>query len=136
MLAWTEEYKVGMAELDSQHLMLFGIINQIDINIRAEKAGDLLDDVLGALESYVRYHFASEEVVMQRHGYPGLEGHHRSHMAVSRSLAELSVKALEGADKLAGALKVRKFVIDWLVDHILEEDAAFVTFVEEGKGKP
>jgi hemerythrin len=129
MLVWTEDYKIGLAELDAQHLMLFAVINQIDINIEAGRAGELLDDLLGALANYVQYHFEFEEAMMIAHGYPPAPDHRQGHCRLVQSLSSLIAPASGQADKLGHALKVRRFVIDWLVDHIMTEDADFARYV-------
>lgn len=130
MLVWSEEYKIHLPELDAQHLMLFGIINQIDINIQAGQAGELLDDLLGALASYVEYHFAFEEKMMRAHSYPVAREHHEGHMRLVATVKDLTREAGHG-DRLTHALKIRRFVIDWLVDHILTDDADFARYVAE-----
>ncbi len=128
MLAWSDDYKIGLKELDAQHLILFSIINQIDINIDSGRPADLIEDVLGALRSYVEYHFAFEEGFMRQHGYPDLEHHRDAHGSLSAELAGLPAQS---DDRLAQAVRIRKFAIDWLVDHILQEDAAFAEYMRE-----
>lgn len=131
MIPWNDEYKVGMKELDGQHLILFSIINQIDINIAAERTGDLIEDVLSALTAYVSYHFAFEEALMRQHGYPRLAEHIASHRRLSQTLDELA--AGQRMTDVAQAVRIRKFAIDWLVDHIMQDDAEFADLVKAGQ---
>lgn len=130
MLIWEEGYKIGHAEMDSEHLILFSILNQLDVNINNDKADDCIADVLGALGSYIRYHFTHEETVMRDAGYPRLEEHAAMHRAFVDEIEGLRAE-LGGDDQLRAALKLRAFVLDWLLDHIMTVDADYARFVAE-----
>lgn len=136
MLAWTQDYKIGHDLLDSQHLLLFALINQIDINIQTKHAGELVTDVLGGLAFYTERHFEAEEALMRETGYPSRNLHHHSHLRLLEQLSALTRAAAEVDDRLGHALKTRKFVIDWLVGHILDEDAAFVEWTRSAGAAP
>ncbi|MBC7908755.1 MAG: hemerythrin family protein [Rhodospirillaceae bacterium] len=128
MFVWEDGYKIGQEEMDAEHLILFALLNQLDVNINADRAGDCLDDVLNALGSYIDYHFAHEEALMQSWNYPGLETHSAMHKEFIKELAGLRAQ-VKGADALKAALKVRGFVLDWLLGHILETDVDYAAFM-------
>ncbi|HSV30363.1 MAG TPA: hemerythrin family protein [Candidatus Omnitrophota bacterium] len=128
MLVWEEGYKIGQEEMDAEHLILFSILNQLNINIQNDMAGACVADVLGALGSYIDYHFAHEEALMKSWGYPGLEGHSAKHHEFMNEIARLRREA-DGGDMLQAGLKVRAFVLDWLLSHILESDAEYAAFI-------
>lgn len=129
MLAWSDDYKIGHPELDAQHLMLFALINQLDINIGTGKADQMLDDVMGALTCYIDYHFVTEEGLMRQAGYPQANSHRDLHRTLMEKVEAMSQAAAATTDPLGHALKTRTFVIDWLVEHIMEDDARFVAFL-------
>lgn len=128
MLVWSDDYRIGMKELDAQHLILFSIINQIDINIESGRSADLVEDVLGALAAYIEYHFRFEEQLMREHGYPDADLHAAQHAGLWEKMRKVAAAAAT-TDRLQEAVKIRKFAIDWLVDHILQDDLAFADFV-------
>lgn len=128
MFVWEDGYKIGQEEMDAEHLILFALLNQLDVNINADRAGDCLDDVLNALGSYIDYHFAHEEALMRSWNYPGLETHSAVHREFIKELASLRAQ-VKGADALRAALKVRGFVLDWLLGHILETDVDYAAFI-------
>lgn len=124
MLVWEESYRIGVDEMDSEHLILFALLNQLDININNDMSAECVVDVLGALASYIDYHFAHEEALMKSVGFPGLEEHAAQHRVFVAEVARL--RDLAGAgDALQAALKVRNFVLNWLLGHILETDAHY-----------
>lgn len=131
MLVWEEAYKIGQAEMDSEHLILFSILNQLDINIDNDMAKACVSDVLGALKSYIDYHFAHEEALMRSYDYPRLD----EHAAMHRDFVEQVVRLRErlagaGTDPQHAALKVRSFVLDWLLNHILAADQDYSKFIK------
>lgn len=128
MLVWEEGYKIGHQDMDAEHLILFSILNQLDTNINADMAGACVGDVLKALEAYIEYHFAHEEALMKAWGYPGLNGHSATHQAFMEEVSALRAK-LEGEDELKAGLKLRGFVLEWLLGHILEADVEYARFI-------
>lgn len=128
MLVWEEGYRIGQDEMDSEHLILFSILNQLDININADMAAACVGDVLGALESYISYHFGHEEALMRAWDYPDLAGHAETHRLFIAEVGRLRAAAAAGGS-LEAALKLRSFVLDWLLNHILETDAEYARFI-------
>jgi hemerythrin len=128
MLAWEEGYKIGYPEMDAEHLILFALLNQLDININDDMAAACVSDILAALSSYIDFHFRNEEEVMRKANYPGIEGHiatHRRFVTEIDVLAQASIQC----DPQKCALKIRSFVLDWLLNHILESDAEYVRHI-------
>ncbi|CAA7621315.1 Hemerythrin-like protein [Magnetospirillum sp. LM-5] len=128
MLAWENGYKIGHDDMDAQHLILFALLNQLDVNINADLADECVQDVLGALSAYIEYHFAHEEALMNAVGYPGLEGHAALHREFVAKVEELRTQAEDG-NKQRAALKIRGFVLDWLLGHILEVDNEYSRYI-------
>lgn len=133
MLVWEEAYKIGHDTMDAQHLVLVACINQLDININDDGARDVLPDVMKAVGGYLAYHFAEEEEVMRQAGYPRLEEHLANHRAFTGEFQRLLDLAGRG-DVLPAALKMRAFVIDWLISHILEADADYARHIAAQAG--
>lgn len=127
MFEWEEGYKIGLPEMDAEHLVLFSLINQIEINVNGEKADDCLMDVLGALISYVSFHFSHEQELMASHGYPGLVEHIRQHEAFTKTVTEMAETSRDGG--LPAALKLRSVVLNWLINHILREDVDYASYI-------
>ena len=130
MLAWEQGYKIGQWEMDAEHLILFSLLNQLDININADLVDECVHDVLTALGAYIDYHFAHEEALMKAWGYPDLEAHAAKHHEFTQEVGRLREMVKTG-DTLRGALKVRGFVLEWLLNHIMETDVDYARFIAE-----
>lgn len=131
MFVWEEGYRIGNEEMDAEHLILFALLNQIDININADMAADVAD-VLTALDSYIDYHFAHEEALMKAWAYPGLEEHSAKHHEFMNELARLRALVRSG-DVMTAAMKLRGFVLTWLLEHIMTVDADYARFIAATK---
>jgi hemerythrin len=128
MLTWGDEYRIGHEDMDGEHIILFALLNQLEINIRANQAATCVVDLLHALLSYISFHFAHEEALMATYGYPDLAQHHRAHEALIDETTRLSQRAASG-DAGVVALEVRAFVLDWLLLHIREEDFRYAAHI-------
>lgn len=128
MLVWEGEYKIGNEEMDAQHLILFALLNQLTVNIDSDRAGECLQDVMTALGAYIDYHFAHEEALMKAWDYPGLEEHAAKHMQFVAEVRHLQ-SLVAGTDAHKAAVRVRAFVLDWLLGHILGVDADYARFI-------
>ena len=128
---WPDQFSLGMAELDCEHEKIFGLLNELHGAMTAgagrEALGKLLEEVL----HYVSYHFAHEEVLFLRANYPGYEKHSRQHRALIGTIREIH------ADFQASACEplpqqVLEFLKNWIYEHVLREDRAFVAYLNEG----
>ena len=78
-LDWNDSYSTGLDELDDDHRQLIKIINDFD-TARADGRGEAaLGGTLKAAHDYAKNHFAHEEGLMKKHGFPGLAEHASMH---------------------------------------------------------
>lgn len=118
---WSERFRIGVDDIDTQHRTLFDLINQL-----AQAALDPvklphLDVVFRQLEEYTLKHFRDEEMLMAAAAYPGLEAHRASHVRFAKVVAD--AKARHTAGESPG-LDTLLFFNAWLVEHIQREDQA------------
>jgi hemerythrin len=114
--AWEEFYAVGRADIDEQHRVLFGKINDLARGDTDREAR--LDDLL----EYTRFHFTTEEGILARAGYPRLDVQRSEHRKL---LVELERLAKSVGDFLGPRQNPGVFFKDWLIDHTLQEDRRF-----------
>jgi hemerythrin len=130
-IVWTDEYAVGVETLDAQHRTLLEVACRFEEAARAGRDRRAGAALLEELLRYVGAHFAHEERMMARHGYPGLETHRRLHRGLGERVAA------SGAQQAAGASREPAqsvtLIIEWLRAHILETDKPYGPFFA-GKG--
>ena len=126
---WTETYRVNVATLDREHQRLFDTINELNTALAEGRGSAALEHVLRQLLEYAQTHFASEEVLMDAHGFPGLPSHRLEHGAFSRRVA----KYLDDyrAGKVGTPASLMLFLQSWLREHILKCDKAYSAFLNE-----
>ena len=72
LLTWSSKYSVNVGSLDSQHNVLFGILNDLHEAMMKGQAQKMTGELLGKLVKYTREHFTAEEALMASTGYPEL----------------------------------------------------------------
>ncbi|MBF0563224.1 MAG: hemerythrin family protein [Alphaproteobacteria bacterium] len=126
MFEWDNSYKTGIQSIDAEHLMLFSLMNQIKININADRGKECVADILDALSVYASFHFANEKKLMETANFPEIDDHITEHMNFSRAVNNMKTKDIS-------IYKVQSYLIDWLICHILGTDAKFVRFIQNTK---
>ena len=61
LIAWNDSYSVKVKQMDEQHKKLVEMINQLHDAMKVGQGKQVVGDVLNALVSYTKTHFASEE---------------------------------------------------------------------------
>lgn len=128
-LVWTEDFSVGVPQLDADHRTLFelaAILADASLPIPAQTVTTVLD----ALAEYTVAHFNREERYQEALGYPGLEGHRLQHRQLIERLD--AFRARHAADpSRVDVTELRHFLRRWLVNHVLHEDMKY-RWYEEG----
>ena len=71
---WTDEFSVGIPEIDADHQQLLKLLNDLHEAVETKAGDEVLEKVLDALLLYVSYHFAHEEGLFLRTKYPATRG--------------------------------------------------------------
>ncbi len=131
LIAWSDEYSLGLPEIDEQHKVLFAVLNKLWISIvnRGSREEQLV--ILDELERYTVSHFTAEEVFMRATNYADFEEHKKAHKAFVDRLAQEKRNVLAGGSLSLDLLKVLK---DWLADHILVTDKAYAKAHQQKQG--
>lgn len=126
-IAWKDEYSVGIIEFDADHKRLIALINALD-EARGLKRDKTV--ILGAIQELMAYtegHFRREEILMRRAHYPGYESHLEKHNHLRKKIVELH-DAVEVGDIKEIEDDIMKFLYNWLIYHILNDDKMYCSF--------
>jgi len=124
---WKNDYRVGIAEIDDQHKVLVGFLNESYEAMRAGKGKDTLDSVLKNLVQYTKIHFATEEKLMKMHKFPDYEVHKQKHEKMTARVMELKHQFDSG--QISSPIQITNFLKDWLSKHIMGTDKAYGPFL-------
>ena len=126
-LKWKSDYSVGIASIDLQHRKLIDLINSLQATVDYS-TGELFErKALDELVDYTKTHFAFEEDLMEKNGYPDFESHCSEHARMIARVDEVLAAYRRDQDNaLQDALK---FLKDWLINHINGTDKQYSQFL-------
>ncbi len=125
---WSDEFSIGVADIDRDHQRLLGLLNDLYDAVEAGAGHEVLGVVLDGLILYVSYHFAREEDLFAETNYPGHEKHRLQHRALTDAVKEIHADFMAGAaESLPG--EVLEFLKAWFYKHIMESDQAFGVYL-------
>jgi len=119
-MKWEKIYMTGIKKVDDEHKILVNMLNKLEACITAPNSEEVLAMVLRNLVDYVKFHFKSEEEVMERIGFPELQRHKVLHKDLVNEVAAILLDLKK--DRLWTVPELTAFLQHWLVDHILGED--------------
>ena len=123
LLTWNNGYSVGVQKIDSQHTILFTILNDLHAAMMKGQAQSLTGTMLHKLADYTHTHFTDEEAMMAAAKYPGLADHKLKHRELVKQVEEYVLSYEKGEISLN--LKLLNFLRDWLTNHIQKVDKAY-----------
>jgi hemerythrin len=127
---WSDEYSVGIEEIDSQHKMLFRLINRLHQAILNKEGSKTCGEILNELVEYTRVHFTLEQTLMRIGHFPEYEAHCKMHKALVDEVEALQKKIASG--QVAISFELLHFLRNWLTKHILGEDKKYGDFFKNG----
>ena len=127
------KFIVGVEQIDREHQRLFEIAGRVHdgLSARGEAAEATTRAAVAELLDYTATHFTSEESLMERAGYPGLEEHRRQHRHLLAQARDMEMRAEIG--DLSMPIELSRFIYRWLVDHIEASDKRIGEFVAAQK---
>jgi len=114
LIVWSERYSVGISRIDEQHQRLIDLINDLHGAMLEKQEEPELSKILDGLAAYAVSHFATEETLMKKFGYPDRL------MAQVRLLLEKS-----RTNKAELTQEVMTFLQRWLIGHIVNVDKRY-----------
>jgi len=120
MIAWSNQFSVGVQEVDKQHQVLVGILNRLSSALDAQDKDFDSHKVIDEMVQYTVYHFGTEEHLMTQIGYAAKAQHVAEHQAFVHQVGEMVGQLTQGHGPSLEELLI--FLRDWLISHILHSD--------------
>ena len=119
---WDSRFSIGIPQIDAQHKQLILMTNKLykACQYSGDSAKEQFRATIREAVGYIRYHFTSEEKIMERIEYPGMEDHKREHRDFIQEVLE-QVKDFEEGKRFVPHMFVR-FLRDWVLSHIALTD--------------
>jgi hemerythrin len=121
IIEWDNRYAVGIEQIDEQHRELLKMANNLCIGSR--EAGASIHNVV----SFLRYHFLTEEELLENIKYPDIIAHKQQH---SNLLKEIFDKLEQPeADRQPVLSNLTRHLRNRIITHITLIDKKYATYI-------
>ena len=123
LLEWRDEIlSVYIRGLDNQHKYLVNTLNSLYHATIAGESGSVASSILKRLVDYTKFHFRSEEILMEKYDYP--QDRYMRHVKEHRAFVDATVKFREKYERGEATLTVDvfKFLATWIKNHVAGTD--------------
>ena len=131
-IVWRDGMSIDRGIIDADHKCLIDLVNQIDVLAAGATTQAAMAHVLAQLDAYARAHFGREEQLQIAARFTYARAHHQRHRALTRTLNSMRAenqRRLDPNQMAALHARIRDFLHDWLLDHILHADILMKPFV-------
>jgi hemerythrin len=123
-MIWTEKMSVGVKELDDDHKQLIDLLNEAHEGLSRGQSREALEEVLDRLVEKTMSHFAHEEALFNRTGFPGAEAHRREHDLMLGTALQWHAHFKSGCPPFLSEENISGFE-SWLDNHIQGADMLY-----------
>lgn len=129
-IKWSDKLCIGIPSIDDQHKVLVSIINELFGRIMEPENSQDHHLVFEKLELYTREHFCYEEALFDKFKWDHSSIHESEHKKLIAEIGKMKT-AFEKSTDFDSSVEIMQFLKNWLVNHILESDRSYVTFLTE-----
>ncbi len=112
IFTWSDDLSVGDPELDRHHRSIVDAIGRMEQAMEKNQKNTITGLILLELQQYVEIHFAAEENLFRKTGFPQAERHIAEHRVFQEKL-EILKDMFESGDE-SSPLEVMDFLIGWV----------------------
>jgi hemerythrin len=131
LLDWSDDYLIGIGEIDKQHKKFFEVVHKFYMDILNCEGEEAVEETLEFLKNYAVKHFQSEEAFMKKYEYPHIEEHKKLHEEFIEKFDTLADKFNTFGASQGLADEALDMTQNWLADHISDEDAQYAEHVNQ-----
>jgi hemerythrin-like metal-binding protein len=129
-----DDLLTGFEAIDEQHRLFLEMLGELAQRIEAGQHRQGLFDAIQGMRVYAEGHFADEEALQERIGYPHREAHTRLHATFTAMVRDLEGRLDEGPGMLS--LETLDFLGAWFLGHIRNEDRRFAAHTQSLPQQP
>jgi hemerythrin len=124
VVEWRDGFRINISQVDREHMHLFTLVKQLDLETIKSTIDELLD--------YVVMHFSNEQKLMEDSNYPAFTAHLKLHEDFGGTVADFLGAGDEWtADRVH---ELRRFLNKWLIGHIMTHDLRFGNWYRDHYG--
>lgn len=126
-MPWNNNLSVQIKQIDDQHKKLVGMVNELHRAMKSKKSNAVMGGILDRLIEYTATHFATEEKLFAKYGYPEEKPHVEMHKKLVAQALDIQKKFKAGNALIS--MELMDFLKDWLVNHIQKTDMKYSSFL-------
>ncbi len=120
-------------EIDKDHRTLLNLALEINNSVMIAGNDTVMTGLVERMSLYFGDHFATEEALMLKIGYPGLASHRKEHQLLASGL-DLFVVEFNAGQRQVETL--HRFLRHFVLSHIPRADKNLIVWLRERSGKP
>ena len=122
-LTWSHECTVGVKAMDEQHAVLMDTLNDIRLALVHGQGREQVGEGLNRLIEFTRMHFASEEQLLEKQGFPGVAEHREAHQKLLGQIEDAALRAQHNDELHMKSILL--FLREWYMTHIEGLDSQY-----------
>lgn len=126
-MLWKESYRVGVAQIDAQHMELFRMTEELIEAVENNASLEACQKAIGFLKDYVIYHFKDEEAYQEAIHYSEIEEHKKEHQEFTQTVMNYEKTLAENGFQPGTMRDLAGTVTAWLIYHVADTDLKIVT---------
>lgn len=115
--------------MDDQHGILMDTLNDLRLALVLGRGRDQVSEGLNRLIEFTRMHFASEEQLLEQHGFPGLAAHRQAHQRLLGEIEEAALRNQHNDEFHTRSTLL--FLREWYMTHIEHLDNQYGSWLNE-----
>jgi hemerythrin len=127
-IQWGGEFEINHERIDSEHKIFLGLISDMNKEINGGCEPQRIKRLLNEVTEYAKFHFVSEENIMEEIAYSELEAHRISHR---RLLSKLSDIAYDLSQQQIDYFSLVEFLFEWFANHTAIEDKKIALYINQ-----
>lgn len=128
-MPWNSSLSVNISQIDDQHKKLVAMVNDLHKAMKLKKSNMVMGGILDRLIEYTATHFATEEKLFAKYGYPEEKPHVEMHRKLVEQALDIQKKFKSGDAMIS--MDLMDFLKDWLVNHIQKTDKKYSSFLRD-----
>ena len=128
---WSDDLLTGNTQIDTEHKELIRAINDLLEACSKGKGRAELEKTVEFLSYYTKTHFAHEEVLQRKYGYPDYKNHKEYHKYFIEQVENIHKKLLVSGANVALVGEINSKVGNWIINHIKREDVKVAKHIKD-----
>lgn len=129
MPSWSDEYKIGVPQIDAQHKALFDAVDALRAACNAGKGRAEIIKTIQFVTDYTVKHFADEEELQKKSGYPKYEEHKQLHKDFMAQVKQIRREIDDNGPTIVLLSKLNMMLSSWLINHVKYVDSEIAQYV-------